>query len=278
MDDSLIKELSPEKLYLNTDVVIRLFLSLGFLISWKKPDLIPSQDFIFLGEHFLTQQGLVLPPQEKFQNLCSRVHLFLSQKTVTSRQFSQLLGLLNSLADVVPLGRLHIRPLHFLSTPTLASSFSGLGLSSSDYSSGLVSPSSMVDCSRERFERPTSVLPSSKSNFVHGCLQSRLGSLSGRSSSLGSMDSRSSDGAHQFLRNEGSSSCTVSFPVHSTEQVSCSCIGQHHSDCIFTESRRNSLLQTLPFSNRNPSSLRSSSSTFCSSCSRETQCFSRFSF
>ncbi|VDI33686.1 Hypothetical predicted protein [Mytilus galloprovincialis] len=33
LDDSLIKELSPEKLYLNTDVVIRLLLSLGFLIS-----------------------------------------------------------------------------------------------------------------------------------------------------------------------------------------------------------------------------------------------------
>ncbi|CAG2229494.1 unnamed protein product [Mytilus edulis] len=113
LDDSLIKELSPEKLYLNTDVVIRLFLSLGFLISWKKSDLIPSQDFIFLGEHYLTRQCIVRPPQEKFQNLCSKIRLFLSQKTVTARQFSQLLGLLNSLADVVPLGRLHIRPLQF---------------------------------------------------------------------------------------------------------------------------------------------------------------------
>jgi hypothetical protein len=71
MDDSLIKELSPEKLYLNTDVVIRLFLSLGFLISWKKSDLIPSQDFIFLGEHFLTQQGLVLPPPKQTEGICS---------------------------------------------------------------------------------------------------------------------------------------------------------------------------------------------------------------
>ncbi|VDI04282.1 Hypothetical predicted protein [Mytilus galloprovincialis] len=80
LDDSLIKELSPEKLYLNTDVVIRLLLSLGFLISWKKSDLIPSQDFIFLGEHYLTRQCIVRPPQEKFQNLCSKIHLFLSQK------------------------------------------------------------------------------------------------------------------------------------------------------------------------------------------------------
>ena len=33
--------------------------------------------------------------------------------SVTARQFSQLLGFLNSLADVVPLGRLRIRPLQF---------------------------------------------------------------------------------------------------------------------------------------------------------------------
>ncbi|VDI11365.1 Hypothetical predicted protein [Mytilus galloprovincialis] len=112
LDDSLIKELSRNSL--NTDVVIRLLLSLGFLISWKKSDLIPSQDFIFLGEHYLTRQCIVRPPQEKFQNLCSKnSSVSISKKTVTARQFSQLLGLLNSLADVVPLGRLHIRPLQF---------------------------------------------------------------------------------------------------------------------------------------------------------------------
>lgn len=39
-DDSLIKELSPEKLYLNTDVVITLLIFLGFQISWKRSNLI----------------------------------------------------------------------------------------------------------------------------------------------------------------------------------------------------------------------------------------------
>ena len=81
---------TPENV--NTNVVIRLFLSLGFLISWKRSDLITSQASIFLGKHFLAQQGLVLPPQEKFQNLCSRVHLFLSQKTVTARTLFHLVA------------------------------------------------------------------------------------------------------------------------------------------------------------------------------------------
>ncbi|VDI69819.1 Hypothetical predicted protein [Mytilus galloprovincialis] len=94
-------------------LVINCFLSLGFLISWKKSEIIPSQDFVFLGEHFLTSVGLVLPPEEKFTKLCQKIHLFLTVQSVTARQFLQLLGLLNSLADVIPLGRLHIRPLQF---------------------------------------------------------------------------------------------------------------------------------------------------------------------
>ncbi|VDI29195.1 Hypothetical predicted protein [Mytilus galloprovincialis] len=100
LDDSLLKEFCPIKLR-------------AFLISWKKSEIIPSQDFVFLGEHFLTSVGLVLPPEEKFTKLCQKIHLFLTVQSVTARQFLQLLGLLNSLADVIPLGRLHIRPLQF---------------------------------------------------------------------------------------------------------------------------------------------------------------------
>ncbi|CAG2254049.1 unnamed protein product [Mytilus edulis] len=218
LDDSLIKELSPEKLYLNTDVVIRLLLSLGFLISWKKSDLIPSQDFIFLGEHYLTHQCIVRPPQEKFQNLCSKIHLFLSQKTVTARQFSQLLGLLKFSSRCCSTWSPSHSTSSILSTPTLAPSYTELGVSSSNHSSGIVSSFGLVDFSSKRFERPTSVLSSPKSDSVHRCLQPRLGSLSGRSFSVRSVDSRSFEGTHQHTRNEGSASCPVSFSVPTAEQ------------------------------------------------------------
>jgi hypothetical protein len=72
-----------------------------------------SQDFVFLGEHFRTYLGLVFPPEEKLLALLQFILTFLAKTSVTARQFSQLLGLLNSLADVVQLGRLHIRPLLF---------------------------------------------------------------------------------------------------------------------------------------------------------------------
>jgi hypothetical protein len=113
LDDSLVKELNPDILLSHTQTVIDLLLELGFLISWKKSEVIPSQDFVFLGEHFRTDLGLVFPPEKKFLALHQFILTFLAKTSVIARQFSQLLGLLNSLADVVQLGRLHIRPLQF---------------------------------------------------------------------------------------------------------------------------------------------------------------------
>ena len=65
------------------------------------------------GGHYRTDLGLIFPPEEKFQSLCQKILIFSNSPSVTARQFAQLLGFLNSLADVVPLGRLHIRPLQF---------------------------------------------------------------------------------------------------------------------------------------------------------------------
>ena len=113
LDDSLIKELNPYILLSHTQTVIDLVLELGFLISWKKSDVIPSQDIVFLGEHFRMDLGLVFPPEENLLALRQFILSFLAKTSVTARQFSQLLGFLNSLADVVQLGRLHICPLQF---------------------------------------------------------------------------------------------------------------------------------------------------------------------
>jgi hypothetical protein len=113
LDDSLIKELNPDILSSHTQTVIDILLELGFLISWKKSEVIPSQDFVFLGEYFRMDLGLVFPPEKKYLALRQFILTLLAKTSVNARQFSQLLGLLNSLADVVRLGRLHIRPLQF---------------------------------------------------------------------------------------------------------------------------------------------------------------------
>jgi hypothetical protein len=53
LDDSLIKDFDQQTLVSQTEMVIQLFLNLGFLISWKKSELTP-QNFLFLGEHYRT--------------------------------------------------------------------------------------------------------------------------------------------------------------------------------------------------------------------------------
>jgi hypothetical protein len=113
LDESLLKEFDSEILSRHTCLFIKLLLDLGFLISWIKSQILPSQDFLFLGEHYRTDLGLMFSQEEQFQSLCQKFLIFSNSPSFTARQFSQLLRFLNSLADVVPLGRLHIRTLHF---------------------------------------------------------------------------------------------------------------------------------------------------------------------
>jgi hypothetical protein len=113
LDNSLLENMSPFLLRNHTHFVIGLLLKLGFLISWKKSELVPSQDFIFLGEHYRTDLGLVFPTEEKILTLQFLVNKVFQISLVPARQFLQLIGFLISLMDVIPLGRLHIRPMQW---------------------------------------------------------------------------------------------------------------------------------------------------------------------
>ena len=76
LDDFLLKNMSQFLLRDHTHYVIGLLLKLGFLISWKKSDLVPSQDFIFLWEHYRTHLGLVFPLEVKKNSTISGEHIF----------------------------------------------------------------------------------------------------------------------------------------------------------------------------------------------------------
>ncbi|XP_069142249.1 uncharacterized protein [Argopecten irradians] len=110
-DDSLMLHLVRESLVQNTRLVLKLLLKVGFIPSREKSEVSPSRDFVFLGNRFNTVQGIALPPLEKFEKARDLALTFISWSHVQVRWFLSFLGYLNSLADVVPLGRLHIRPL-----------------------------------------------------------------------------------------------------------------------------------------------------------------------
>jgi hypothetical protein len=81
----------------------------GWVVNEDKSELDPSQDFVFVGVRFRTAEGLMSPPQDRIL-----VRQWRRRTSVSAREFLQLLGLLNSVADQVPSGRLHMRPLQLL--------------------------------------------------------------------------------------------------------------------------------------------------------------------
>ena len=84
---------------------------LGFIPNYEKSELIPSQQFTFLGIHFNTVTWIVSPSEQRILRLQSSLHLLLSQREASASSLASLLGSMESLSLVLPLGRLHKR--HF---------------------------------------------------------------------------------------------------------------------------------------------------------------------
>jgi len=91
-------------------MVLSLLMKLSFIPSREKSYIIPSQDFVFLGYWFRTDLGIVLPPLDKFLRAKALAEELIQAQSVPVRWFLKFLGFINSLVDVIPLGRLHIRP------------------------------------------------------------------------------------------------------------------------------------------------------------------------
>ncbi|MBV2113508.1 MAG: reverse transcriptase-like protein [Candidatus Thiodiazotropha sp. (ex Ctena orbiculata)] len=111
LDDWLSKNQNRQLLLEHRHFTVHLISSLGLLINQEKSDLIPSQNFNFIGMEFLTLTNTVRIPLERIQSLLLTINAFLLKRIVTARQFLSLLGKLNAAADFVVLGRLHLRPL-----------------------------------------------------------------------------------------------------------------------------------------------------------------------
>ena len=111
LDDWLSRNQNCRLLLEHRHFIIHLITSLGLIINQEKSELIPSQNFEFIGMEFLTQDNIVRVPQDRIHSLLLTIKLFLLKKKVPARQFLSLLGKLNAAADYIILGRLHLRPL-----------------------------------------------------------------------------------------------------------------------------------------------------------------------
>ena len=113
LDDWLIRASSVQEAQLHTRKVMQLFHELGLLVRPEKSDLTPRTDFVFLGVRFDLTQGTVAPPEEKLQKVIQLVSSILPQSRIQVRHLLRLIGVLNHIAEFIPLGRLYVRPIQF---------------------------------------------------------------------------------------------------------------------------------------------------------------------
>ena len=111
LDDWLILAASEALCSQHTLLLEDLSLSLGFIFHPEKCSLTPSQQFSFLGMSFDSVKWIVSPSPERIERFIELRDTLMSQESASARSLAALLGQMESLSPLLPLGRLHKRPL-----------------------------------------------------------------------------------------------------------------------------------------------------------------------
>lgn len=113
LDDILQKNANPATLSADLLFLMNRLQILGFLLNVAKSDLQPSQIFTHLGMHFDTVAGMVSLPQKRLVKLTDAVQRLLASDATTPRIVSQVIGMCAAAAELIPLGRLFLRPIQW---------------------------------------------------------------------------------------------------------------------------------------------------------------------
>ena len=113
LDDWLIRSQSREEAQVDTQAVVDLTQSLGWIINQEKSELKPTQVFSFMGYEYHLDSALVRPTHERWLKLQDLILRLKSKRVLTARCLMSLIGLLASTEKMVPEGRLHMRPFQF---------------------------------------------------------------------------------------------------------------------------------------------------------------------
>ena len=113
LDNWLIRSQSQEEAQVNTQAVVDLTQSLGWIINQEKSELKPTQVFSFVGYEYHLDTALVKPTQERWLKLQDLILRLKSKRVLTAGCLMSLIGLLASTEKMVSEGRLHMRPFQF---------------------------------------------------------------------------------------------------------------------------------------------------------------------
>ena len=109
LDDWIIRGSHPGQTKRFTDTTIKLLTDLGWLISWDKCSLTPSQEFTFLGLRFNTGAGTVAPGRKGLDDLHTAIKGLKSGTRITARTLSSILGKAKHWAPFTRRGKLQLR-------------------------------------------------------------------------------------------------------------------------------------------------------------------------
>ncbi|XP_070210298.1 uncharacterized protein [Littorina saxatilis] len=110
LDDWLVLNQLESLCDQHTRIVLQTARDLGFSVNQGKSDLVPSQQFTYLGMVFDTRAWTVCPAQRRIDKLQDLVRSLSSLRHAPVRVLASLQGQMESMSTLIPLGRVHKRP------------------------------------------------------------------------------------------------------------------------------------------------------------------------
>ena len=113
LDDWLLRHVNQQTLLCHLSTTVRLLTRLGLGVNVPKSRLLPARLFDFLGATFDTESMTIRPTSQRVQATTAAVTTIFQSPTFTARELSTCIGMLDSVADLVPHGRWMVRPFHW---------------------------------------------------------------------------------------------------------------------------------------------------------------------
>ena len=111
LDDWLVRAPTRESCHQSTQSFLALCQELGWVVNLQKSELEPKQVFEFVVYQYNLLHDLVMPTQKCWESVLQKVSFLLPNLTYWVRKFKSMVGLLTATEKLVPLCRLHMRPI-----------------------------------------------------------------------------------------------------------------------------------------------------------------------
>jgi len=113
LDDWLIRHKDKDTVERQTKEILDVCYQLGLIINVRKSQLEAVQNFDFVGVNYNLEMGQAFPPKKRLEKLTQKIQGILALESSIVTDWMSLIGLINSITDQVPLGRLRLRPLQW---------------------------------------------------------------------------------------------------------------------------------------------------------------------